>query len=223
LAAFACSLLAPLTLVQGAAASYGIAVGASGPALRVDAKGNAEVTWTESGKKMTFVVPKAGAGYHGALPDPNVFQRTRIALPLAVVTGRTPDGTQWALQQLVVSGRPPSLDLSRWHGAPTKLTLTLDGTRLRGSASFGGRPVSGSSPTPAGKAVRAYVYLECFGCPGAPNGWTLMLGVPPKADGSFSVYLRSSWVGKQYRATLAGQNVDGALAPDAQTVVTATP
>jgi hypothetical protein len=49
----------------------------------------------------------------------------------------------------------------------------------------------------------------------------LMLGVSPKADGSFSVYLRSSWVGKQYRATVAGQNVAGALAPDAQTVINA--
>jgi hypothetical protein len=222
LTAFTCALLAALTLAQLAAASYGIGVGASAPALRVDAKGNAEVIWTESGKTETFVVPKAGAGYHGALAGPNVLKPGRIALPLAVVTGRTPDGTYWALQQLAVSGRPTSLDLSRWHGAPTKLTLAMDGTHLTGTASFGGRPVTGSSPTLAGRPVRTYVYLECFGCPGAPNGWTLMLGVTPKADGSFSVYLRSSWVGKQYRATVAGQNVGGALAPDAQTVIDAT-
>ena len=87
--------------------------------------------------------------------------------------------------------------------------------------SFDGHPVTGFSPTQAGKEVRAYVYIECFGCPGNPNGWMLMVGVAPKADGSFAVYLRSSWDGKRYRATIAGPNVDGMLAPDAQTVIDA--
>jgi hypothetical protein len=127
----------------------------------------------------------------------------------------------WALQQLDVSGRPTSLDLSRWRGAPTQLTLATDGKRVMGSVTFDGKPVTGSSLTQAGKDVRVYVYIDCFGCPGQPSGWTPMLGVSPKADGSFSVFLRSSWVGKKYRATVAGQNVDGELAPDAQTVISA--
>ena len=219
--AFGCAVLAALALAQLAAASYGIGFGVTSPALRVDAKGNAEVSWTEAGARHTFVVPKTGVGYHGALPGANVFKRAHIALPMAIVTGTTRDGTSWALQQLAVSGRPTSLDLSRWKGAPTELTLTTDGTRLKGSATFEGHPVTGSSPTLAGRNVRAYVYIECFGCPAQPSGWTLMLGVSPKADGSFSVYLRSSWIGKQYRATVAGQNVNGALAPDGQTVINA--
>jgi hypothetical protein len=50
-----------------------------------------------------------------------------------------------------------------------------------------------------------------------------MLGVPPKADGSFSVYLRSSWAGTRYRATVAGPNVGEAFAPDARTMISAAP
>ena len=214
-------LLAALTLAPAGAASYGLTLGATAAALRVDAKGDAEVSWTQAGARHTFVVPTSGVGYHGALPGPDVFKRAHIAVPMAVATGKTPDGTSWALQQLTVSGRPTSLDLSRWRGAPTELTLTTDGTRLKGSATFDDHPVTGSSPTLEGRAVRTYVYVECRGCPSDPSGWMLMLGVLPKADGSFSVYLRSSWVGKQYRATVAGQNVGGALAPDAQTVINA--
>ncbi len=101
------------------------------------------------------------------------------------------------------------------------LKLTTDGTRLKGSATFDGHPVTGSSATLEGRPVRTYVYVECLGCPPDPSGWMLMLGVSPKADGSFSVYLRPSWVGRQYRATLAGQNVNGALAPDARAAINA--
>jgi hypothetical protein len=42
-----------------------------------------------------------------------------------------------------------------------------------------------------------------------------MLGVAPKADGTFAVLLRPQWMGKRYRATVAGP----AYAPDAQAVV----
>jgi hypothetical protein len=220
-AALGCALLVVLGVAQPGSASYGIATDASSPGLRADAKGSAEVSWRAGGARYTFVVPKSGEGYHGVLAGPDILRPANVPLPMAVVVGKTPDGTLWALQQLAVSGRPTSLDLSRWRGAPTKLTLTTDGKRLRGSVTFDGRPVSGSSPTPAGRPVRVYVYIECFGCPGESSQWMLMLGVPPKADGSFSVYLRSSWMGRRYRATVAGPNVGGALAPDAQTVIDA--
>lgn len=181
------------------------------------------MSWTEGGTRHTFVAPKKGEGYHGTLTGADVFKPAHVAVPMAIVTGKTPDGTVWALQQLKVSGRPTLLDLSRWRGSPTELKLSTDGKRLSGSVTFEGHPVTGSSRTLAGKKVRAYVYIECFGCAGQPRGWMLMLGVSPKADGSFSVYLRSSWVGHRYRATVSGQNVNGALAPDAQTVISAAP
>ena len=46
-----------------------------------------------------------------------------------------------------------------------------------------------------------------------------MLGVPPRSDGSFAVSVRPSWLGKRYRATLAGPNIGSTLAPYAQVVV----
>jgi hypothetical protein len=219
--AFGGAFLTALVLVQPGAASDGLAIGASSPALRVDAKDTAEVSWTTGGTSYSFVVPESGLGYHGALAGADALKRTSATLPMAVAEGATPDGTHWALQQLDVSGRPASLDLSRWKRAPTALTLATDGKRVTGTATFDGHPVTGTSPTQAGKEVRAYVYLECFGCPGDANGWMLMAGVAPKADGSFALYLRSSWAGKRYRATIAGPNVGGMLAPDAQTVINA--
>ena len=115
-----------------------------------------------------------------------------------------------------VAGQPRALHVARWTGAPTKLTLAFDGTRLRGQASFQGKPVSGFSPTPAGKRLRVYVYLDCFGCLANQHGWSPMLGVAPRSDGSFSVLLRPSWRGTRYRAAVAGPNLGATLAPDAQ-------
>jgi hypothetical protein len=219
--ALGCALVAMLVVVQMAAASYGVATGATGAALRVDAKGDAEVSWAQGGVHHSFIVPPSGAGYYGTLAGGDISRRAKVALPMAVAVRVTPDGRVWALQQLAVSGRVTSLDLSRWQGATTQLAPTTDGKRLRGRATFHGHPVTGSSPTRAGKAVRVYVYLDCFGCPGRPSGWTAMLAVAPKADGSFSVYLRPSWVGRRYRATVQGPNVGAELAPDAQAIINA--
>jgi hypothetical protein len=46
-----------------------------------------------------------------------------------------------------------------------------------------------------------------------------MLGVAPKADGTFSVLIRTAWKGSRYRATVAGPNAGTTYAPDAQTVI----
>ena len=201
-----------------ATASYGIASGASHVTLRVDAQGDAGASWTAAGTKVSFVIPKTGQGRHGTVTG-DVSRRSALKLVSAVTVRRTSDGTNWALQELEIAGRPASLDFSRWKGSPTQLTLAVTGDHLVGKATFNGRPVTGFSPTPGGQPLRIYVYLECFGCPGHAGAWSPMVGVPPKADGSFSVYLRSSWVGKQYRATVVGPNVGGQYAPDAQAVV----
>ena len=98
------------------------------------------------------------------------------------------------------------------------LTLKSDGTRLTGSVTFDGKPVTGFRPTPAGLKQKIYVYLDCFGCPGS-SGWSFMLGVAPKADGTFSVYLRSAWKGSRYRGAVGGPNHGTVYAPDAQTMI----
>jgi hypothetical protein len=203
-------------LAPAALASYGVATGAGAPKLRVDAAGNAEVSWSAGGTRKSFVVPRTGVGHYGSLSGADASQAATLALPMAVSVRKTRDHTFWALQQVAIAGRSVSLDLARWTGAATTLTLLDDGTHLTGTATFHGRPVTGYSSTLTGKRTRIYVYLECFGCPGARTGWTLMVGVPPKADGTFAVALRPSWTGKRYRATVLGPNVGGQLAPDAR-------
>ncbi len=214
------TLIVAAVVAPVALASYDVATGASSPKLRVDASGVAEVSWTAGGSRHSFVVPRHGLGHYGTVAG-DVSKATSLALPLAVAVRKTPDGTLYALQRVAISGRPTSLDLARWQGTATGLTLVDDGTHLTGAATFHGRPVTGFSSSLTGKRVRIYVYLECFGCAAARNGWSLMLGVPPKADGSFSVALRPSWTGKRYRATVLGPNVGGQLAPDARITVDA--
>jgi len=76
------------------------------------------------------------------------------------------------------------------------VTLAYDGSNLNGRATFQGTPVTGTSSTLEGKRLRIYVYLDCTGCPGAGAGWKRMLGVAPKADGSFSALVKPEWKGK---------------------------
>src|SRR5258707_14881318 len=98
--ALGCALVAMLVVVPMAAASYGVATGATGAALRVDAKGDAEVSWAQGGAHHSFIVPQSGAGYHGTLAAGDVSRRAQAALPMAVAVRVTPDGRLWGLQQL---------------------------------------------------------------------------------------------------------------------------
>jgi hypothetical protein len=99
-------------------------------------------------------------------------------------------------------------------------TLAFDGQRLTGSAPFQGKPVTGYTSTLEGKRLRIYVYLDCLGCPGK-TGWSRLIGVAPKADGTFRVFLKPSWLGRRYRATVAGPNVGTTFAPDVQAEIAA--
>jgi hypothetical protein len=224
--ALALALLAVLALASAASGSIAVATGSfADPTLAVDRNGKARVSWTENGTRRALYVPPTGqVAYSGGLAGPDVSRSASApGLRLALVVRRTPDGMLWALQRWALPGRRVELHLARWRGTPTKLALRLEGNRLRGSASFQGRPATGFSATPAGKRMRIYVYLDCFGCAARANGWTAMLGVAPRSDGGFSVWLRPAWQGERYRATIAGPNVGATRAPDAQVVVSATP
>ena len=109
------------------------------------------------------------------------------------------------------------LHLARWTGSPPVVRLAVDGQRLTGSVSNQGRPLTGFTTTLEGKRVRIYAFLDCFGCPAARHGWSRMIGVAPKADGTFAVLLRPEWMGRRYRATVAGPS----SAPDAQAEIAA--
>ena len=211
-------------LAVAAVAHGSIDVGAdvARPTLQVDAKGTAFVGFTVHGKPDMVVVPAKGQLHHGgSLAGRDVSRPSPAGVPLALAVRRTPDGTLYALQAWqVLPGQPVELHLARWKGEPTKLTLETDGKRVTGMASFQGKPVTGTTSTLEGKHPRIYVYLDCFGCGGRP-GWTRMIGLAPKADGSFAVDLRPDWAGTRFRATVAGPNAGVVFAPDAQTEIAA--
>jgi hypothetical protein len=208
-------LLAGLVLAAPAGASITVAYNAQHPTLRVGADGTAEVGWNVGGTQHTLLVPPHGQVLPGGHLSGADVSNPGSRRPLFVVSRRTPDGRSWGLQAWRVSPTAPlELRFSRWRGAPPVVTLSVTGSRLAGRATFQGRPVHGYAPTPEGKQVRITVYLDCLGCPAKP-GWSRLLGVFPRADGSFGAFLRPAWSGARYRATLTGPNLGTTFAPDA--------
>jgi len=211
-----------LAAAGSAQATVWITDGAKKPGLRVDAKGTAEVSWSEGGGRQTVIVPPKGPLYHGGtLPGANVSKPARVpGLPFARVVRRTPDGRFWALQVMQLKpGGPLDLHLARWRGKPTSLTLRVSDGSLEGRAMFNGRGVSGYSYTLEGKRPRIYVYLDYF----AAGAWQRMLAVAPTPDGRFTVSLRPAWrSATRYRATMLGPNVGSTFAPDAEAIASAS-
>lgn len=207
------ALVVALACAGTAAASDWVTNGTPPAKLAADAKGDTAVTW--AGK--TLVVPPIGQVYHAPLPGKDVSTPASApGVPFVTAVRRAPGGFTLALQAWNVPGQTPALHLARWQGAPPQLTLTLSGSRLVGTAMFQGKPVTGYTATPDGKQTRIYVYIACFGCSANTSGWSPMLGVTPKADGSFRVLLRPSWTGSRYMAFLQGPNVGSTLAPDVE-------
>lgn len=211
---------AVLVAAAPAGASILVTTGARSPALKVDAKGFAEVSWTDArGARRTLLVPPQGRVLPGGrLPGRNVARRDRtVALKLARLVLRTPDGRLWALQSWRRAGRT-ELRFSRWRGAPTRVTLTaiccrLESETLEGRAVFAGKAVYGRSPTAAGRLVRIVAYLDRA----TAAGWQQMRGVFPRApDGVFRLWVRPEWQAPRYRVTIAGPNRAWAMAPDAR-------
>jgi hypothetical protein len=218
------ALLAALMLPGNAAASIGVTFAPfSHPALRVDARGNAEVSWTAGGARRTVLVPPTGLYLPGGtLQGPDVSRATAaVAIPYRLALRRTPDGRYWALQgwQTGFNG-PLELRFSRWRGAPTQVTLMAKKGILVGRATFHGRPVSGTYRTNAGTPIPLAAQLDCFACPIARGrGWHRFNGVRTRADGSFGSGIRRDWKGKKYRATIVGPNIGTTLAPDGAAVL----
>ncbi len=202
-----------------AAASTTIATGVGGPALRVDAKGNAEVSWTAGGARQTLLVPPAGRVLPGGrLAGPDVSRAATAAVPFAKVVRRTPGGRTWALQAWPVAGRGPAdLRIARWHGDPTKLTLAIENGALSGRASYHGAALPSYSRTFAGTRMRVYVYLDAW----RGGRWHRLGAVAPRSNGSFRRLIGSSFAGvPKFRAVVTGPVVGADIAPDAAAVVT---
>jgi hypothetical protein len=214
--------IALLLLVESAPASISIATNAIRPALRVDARGNAEVSWSSSGVRRTLLIPPVGRYLPGGrITTADVSRRTTIrGLPFAKAIRRGPDGTLYALQSWRVEpGGPVELHFARWKGKPTTVTVSAEPTsgteRLTGRAEFQGKPVSGYSRTNSGIRYRIFAFLDCFGC--RQPAWRRIGGVAPRADGTFRLLVRSTFHGTRYRVTIAGPNLGRTLAPDAST------
>jgi hypothetical protein len=220
--------LASLALAASASASITLGTNAQRPALRVDARGNAEVSWTAGGVRRYVFVPPTGRVYPGRRLAARDVSRSSTAVALAFrrVLRRTPDGRLWALQTWRVRpGGPVELRFSRWRGAPPKVTLAaeqrFEGDLLTGRATFAGRAVPLYSPTPEGKRIRSFVYVDRA----TTSGWSRVSGVSTQADGSFRLYVPPQSLGLRYRALLPGPNIGTTLAPDAASapVLSATP
>ena len=207
-----------LAAVAPASAATTITRDAQRPALRVDAQGNAEVSWTAGGARHYVFVPPTGKVYPGRkLTAPDVSRAdASVALPYKRVLRRTPDGKLWALQAWrPTAGAPVELRFSRWRGAAPVVTLTaeprFDGERVTGRATFAGKAVPLFSPTPEGKRIRSYAYVERE----TASGWGPVAGVATKANGSFQLFVPAGKLGARYRAIVPGPNIGTTLAPDA--------
>lgn len=213
-------LLAPAAT---AAASITVATNAERPALRVDARGNAEVSWSAAGVRRYLLVPPRGRVFPGRrLPGRDVSAATTsVSLPFRRVLRRTPDGRLWALQTWRVRpGGPVELRFSRWRGAPPRVTAETrpqyQGELLSGHGSFAGRPVPLFSPTPEGKRIRSYVYIDRRN----GRGWSRLAGAATRSDGTFRLFVAADAVAPRYRVVLPGPNVGATLAPDVARIVT---
>jgi hypothetical protein len=211
-----------LAWAESGIASISVASNAQRPALRVDAKGTAEVSWTAAGRRRTLTIPATGLYLPGGrLSGPDVSVAARLqSLPFARATRRV-GSTFYALQAWRVEpGGPVELHFSRWQGLPTTVTLRAEpasgSERLIGRAEFQGKAVYGYSRTNSGIRYRIFAFLDCFGCP-AP-AWRRMSAVAPPVGGEFRLLVRPLFLGTRYRVTIAGPNIGRTLAPDASAV-----
>lgn len=213
-------VLALVAVAPGiAAASTTVATGVGRPALRVDAAGNAEVSWTAGGAHRTLLVPPTGRVRPGVrLPGRDVSRAGAASIPFARVVRRTPDGRTWALQSWPVAGSGAAdLRIARWHGAPTALTLTNEGGVLTGRATFHGSAIPLWSRTFAGTRMRVYVYLDGW----SGGAWHRLGGVAPRSDGTFRRLIPESFAAyPKFRAVVTGPVVGSDIAPDAAAVAT---
>ena len=209
-----------------APASITVAANVKRPALRVNAQGYAEIGWTERGVRRTLLVSPRGALLPGArIRGRDVSRATSaVAIPFRRVLRQTADGRYWALQSWRVRpDGPVELRFSRWRGAPTRVTANVIlERRLVGAAEFGGASLPDWSRTRGGRRVRTFAYVDCFGCPAAPDSWRRLLGVAT-TSGTFAAALTPERRGTEYRVSVTGPNVGASYAPDATTVVGSGP
>ena len=213
----ATSVALALAAVASSSASITVETNVQRPALRVDAGGNAEVSWTAAGVRRFLLVPPTGRVFPGRrLSGRDVSAgSTSVSLPFRRVLRRTPDGRLWSLQTWRPRpGGPVELRFARWRGSPPRVALEarpqFEGELLTGTATFAGRAVPLYSPTPEGKRIRSFVFIERW----TGGGWRRLAGAATRANGSFRLFVPPRSLAPRYRAILPGPNVGATRAPD---------
>ena len=206
-------LAAALATSQAATAAITVARNASVPALRIDAHGNAEVSWTSNGRKTTTLVPRSGLAVAGAtLSGADVSSPVRGKhIPFQRVLRWTQPGWYYALQAWRLDPQGPvALRFSRWRGVPTEVSLSAAkagaGIRLSGRATFDEQPLAAPS---------GYIYLDAL----VHGAWQRVERAPLSASASYARLVRKAKLGDSYRATVRGPNIGATYAPDASSVV----
>ena len=134
--------VAALAAVPAATGALGVATGVTAASLRVDAAGNAQVSWTTRGSQRTVVVTAQGTIATGrTLVGADVskpLRGTHVPFQQAIRSG--PGGWYYALQaRRTEAAGPMSLRFSRWRGVPTEASLRRSSS-TRASVSPGRRP-----------------------------------------------------------------------------------
>jgi hypothetical protein len=208
--------LAALALSQTATAALTVCKNGTASGLRVDAAGNAEVSWTAGGRRHTMLV-RPGAGLtEGALSGSDVSEAVRgEQVPFQRMVRSAPGGWYYALQAWRMDANGPTLlRFSRWRGVPTEVTLAAKkaeaGVRLSGRATFDEKPLPKTSQ-------RRYVYLDSL----IGGTWRRVSRVLLPSSGSYAHRVSKANVGDSYRVVLPGPNFGTTYAPDGSSVVDA--
>ncbi len=206
-----CAAIPGLTAAD-AHGSICVTTGAIKPALRVNAKGNAEVAWsTRDGRRHFASISSRSrcATYGMRIRGRDASAPTAaVKIPFKRVLRRTPDGRFWALQMWRTRANGGvELRFSRWRGAPTKLTaqitITDETARIVGDAALRARPIAGAS-----------VYVDCSGCSNRER-WTRIGTTKTRGDGTYAFVVPPGPRDARYRTSVVGPNIGAILAPDA--------
>jgi hypothetical protein len=209
-------VVAALAAAQSSTAAITVGTNAAAPALRVDATGNAEVSWMSGGNRTTLVVPVSGRPQPGgALAADDVSRAVRgTHIPFQSVLRTGPGGWYYALQEWRVEpGGPVALRFSRWRGVPTEVSLTAAASALH--VRLTGRTTLDEKPVPS--VQRGHVFLDSL----IGGTWKRVGRVALTKAGSYRRLVTKPDLGHAYRATYPGPNIGATYAPDASSVVDA--
>src|SRR4051812_36308896 len=207
--------VAALAVSQSATAAITIGTNATAPALRVDAAGSAEVSWTAGSPRHTMLVRPGGSPLARGLSGGDVSEAVRgEQIPFQRVIRSGPGGWCYALQAWRMDARGIALRFSRWRGVPTEVSLnaakTESGVKLSGRATLDEQPLPQT-------AQRRYVFLDSL----IDGTWRRVGRALLPSSRSYARVVSKPNLGASYRAILPGPNVGTTYAPDASSVVDA--